>query len=200
MNEFAQQLLRRIEAIDTAAADNRRRAQAYEQMAGELRDVTAEVVSPDGAVRVVAGAGGEVKAVTFGERVRELPPAALSAAVMHTLAAARAAAARRQAEVVRRGLGDTELLDKVLDADEKTFGDQRPRHPGPAPVYVPPREEEPLESADRLFEERPAVPLPPPAPATVPVPPRAPAAHRRPPVQDDDPFEETDLFADGSGR
>ncbi|MFJ8815286.1 MULTISPECIES: YbaB/EbfC family nucleoid-associated protein [Amycolatopsis] len=199
MSEFAQQLLRRIEAIDTAAADNRRRAQAYEQMAGELKDVTAEAVSPDGAVRVVAGAGGEVKAVTFGERVRDLPPAALSAAVMHTLAVARAAAARQQAEVVRRGLGDTELLDRVLDADENTFGDQRPKHPGPAPVFVPPREEEPLESADQLFEERPAVP-PPPPPAPTPVPPRAPAAHRRPPAQDDEPFEETDLFADGSGR
>ncbi|OXM65747.1 MULTISPECIES: YbaB/EbfC family nucleoid-associated protein [Amycolatopsis] len=197
MSEFARQLLRRIEAIDTAAAGNRRRAEAYEQMAAELTDVTAEVVSPDGAVRVVAGAGGEVKAVTFGERVRDLPPAALSAAVMHTLAAARAAAARRQAEVVRRGLGDTELLDKVLDADEKTFGDQRPLHPGPPPVFVPPPEE-PFESAAALFDERPAPAVPPPPPA--PAPPRPPAAHRRPPAPDDEPFEETDLFADGSGR
>ncbi|GAB3563943.1 hypothetical protein GCM10027445_06960 [Amycolatopsis endophytica] len=197
MSEFAQQLLRRIEAIDTAAADSRRRAEVYQRMSGELKDVSAKAVSPDGAVTVVAGAGGEVKTLLFSDRIREVTPAALAAMVMHTLGVARAAAARQQAEVVRRGLGDTEHLDRVLDADEKTFGDERPAHPGPAPVPVPRHEEEPAGPADRLFDEQPPVPpAPAPAPVPIPVPPRAPVT-RRPAARDDEPFEETDLFADG---
>lgn len=133
MSHYADQLLRRIETIDTAAAGNRRRAEAYEQMAGELKDVTGEASSPDGAVTVVAGPGGEVRSITFADRIRDVAPPALAASVMHTIAAARAAAARRQAEVVRSGLGDTELLDKVLDSDEQLFGAQRPADPGPHP-------------------------------------------------------------------
>ncbi|HVW42248.1 MAG TPA: YbaB/EbfC family nucleoid-associated protein [Amycolatopsis sp.] len=135
MSQYADQLLRRIEAIDTAAADNRRRAEAYEHMAGELKDVTAEASSPDGVVTVVAGPGGEVRSITFADRVRDLAPQALAASVMQTIAAARGAAARQQAEVVRRGLGDTQLLDKVLESDERLFGDQRPAEvPAPAPA------------------------------------------------------------------
>ena len=34
-------------------------------------------------------------------------------------------------------VGITELLDRVLDSDERTFGDQRPQDPGPAPAAVP---------------------------------------------------------------
>lgn len=133
MSEYADSLVRRIEAIDTAAADNRRRAEAYEQMTGELKDVQGEASSPDGAVTVIAGPGGEVKEIRFGDQIRAVAPPALAASVMHTIAAARAAAARQQAEVVRRGLGDTELLDRVLDSDQLVFGDQRPADPGPAP-------------------------------------------------------------------
>jgi DNA-binding protein YbaB len=134
MSEVAKQLLARIEAIDTAAAGNRQRAETYQRMADELKGVQGRATSPDGVVTVVAGAGGEVTAITFTEAVRQVPPAALSATVLHTLAAARASAARMQAEVVRRGLGDTELLDRVLDADERLFGDRRPRDPGPPPT------------------------------------------------------------------
>ncbi|MGC7095266.1 YbaB/EbfC family nucleoid-associated protein [Amycolatopsis lurida] len=133
MSEYARQLLSRIEAIDNANADNRRRAEAYQQMEGELKNVQGTATSPDGVVTAVVSAGGEVSSLTFGDRARTLDPAALSATVMHTIAAARAEAARQQAEVVRRGLGDTHLLDKVLDSDQKLFGDQRPRDPGPVP-------------------------------------------------------------------
>lgn len=133
MSEYASQLLRRIEAIDTAAADNRRRTEAYQQMAGELKEVTGRASSSDGVVTVVAGPGGEVREITFAEQTRTIAPAALAAAVMHTIAAAQVAATRQQAEVVRRGLGDTDLLDRVIESDQRLFGDQRPADPGPAP-------------------------------------------------------------------
>lgn len=150
MSEQADDLLRRIEAIDTAAADNRRRAESYQRMSDELKTVEVTVGSPDGTVTVTAGAGGEIKSITFTDRIRTTSPQALSAVVMHTLAAARASAARSQAEVVRRGLGDTALLDKVLRSDGELFGDRRLRDPGPAPGTHRRRAAAP---EDEVFEE-----------------------------------------------
>ncbi|OLT41365.1 hypothetical protein BJF85_23815 [Saccharomonospora sp. CUA-673] len=137
MTEPGEQLMRRIEAIDTAAADNARAAEAYQRVTEELAQVRGEVTSPDGVVTVVAGADGAVERVTFGDGVRRLAPTELSATVTHTIAEARYAAARAQAEIVRRAFGDTELLDRVLDADVRVFGDRRPRDPGPPPVGYP---------------------------------------------------------------
>jgi DNA-binding protein YbaB len=125
MSETAKQLLARIEALDTAAADNRVRAESYSRMAEELKDAQGHGSSPDGVVSVVAGPGGTVTSVTFSERARETPPEVLSADVMRAITEAQASAARLQAEVVRRGLGGTELLDRVLDSDEQLFGAPR---------------------------------------------------------------------------
>lgn len=134
MNEVAQNLVRRIEAIDTVAAETRRRTESYQRITAGLADVEGTATSPDGQVTVVAKADGAVKAITFADEAQRSPSEALSATVLHTIAAARADAARLQAEVVRRELGDTELLDKVLDSDERIFGDERPRDPGPVPA------------------------------------------------------------------
>ncbi|MBK1783277.1 YbaB/EbfC family nucleoid-associated protein [Prauserella cavernicola] len=137
MSEHGEQLLRRIEAIDTAAAGTRRGAEAYRRMAEELAQVTGTASTPDGLVTVVAGADGSVGSVTFGAAARQATPEQLSAAVTHTIARARACAARAQADVVRRGLGDTELLDQVLDSDRRVFGDRPPVDPGPPPGSRP---------------------------------------------------------------
>lgn len=133
MTDPGQELMRRIEAIDTAAADNARAAEAYWRMTEELAEVTGTATSPDGIVTVVATADGGVSRVSFTGGVRDVAPEALSASVTHTIAQARYAAAREQAEVVRRGLGDSELLDRVLDGDARVFGDRRPADPGPPP-------------------------------------------------------------------
>lgn len=133
MSEPAERLLRRIEAIDTAAADNRRRSASYQRMSEELKDVTGTASSPDGAVTVITDASGTVTSIEFTEAIRTASPSALSASVVHTIASAQAAAARSQAEVIRRGLGDTTLLDRVLDEDAALFGDTRPADPGPPP-------------------------------------------------------------------
>ncbi|GAA1219869.1 YbaB/EbfC family nucleoid-associated protein [Prauserella alba] len=139
MTDPGQDLMRRIEAIDTAAADNARAAEAYRQVTEELAEVTGTATSEDGVVTVVATADGGVSRVRFTGGVRDVAPETLSASVTHTIAQARYAAARRQAEVVRRGFGDTDLLDRVLDADARVFGDRRPADPGPPPEpqYVP---------------------------------------------------------------
>jgi hypothetical protein len=134
VSESAKRLLDRIEALDTATADTRHRVDSYQRMAAELASVRGRAASPDGLVSAVATASGALCAITFSESIRTVPPATLSAAVLHTVAAARMAATRDQAEVVRRGLGDTELLDQVLASDERLFGDHRPAEPGPPPT------------------------------------------------------------------
>ncbi|MPY77691.1 MAG: YbaB/EbfC family DNA-binding protein [Actinophytocola sp.] len=136
MSEPAERLLRRVEAIDTAVADNRRRTETYQRMSEELKDVTGTASSPDGVVTVVTDASGTVKNVQFTEAIRTVSPAALSASVVHTIASAQAVAARSQAEVIRRSLGDTTLLDRVLAEDATLFGDRRPTDPGPPPQQV----------------------------------------------------------------
>jgi len=147
ISDEVERLLRRIETIDAAAADTQQRTESYERMAVEMKAVTASVTSPDGVVTVVASAGGDVEQITFSDRVGPLDPATLSASVTHTLAAAKAAAARMQAEVVRRGLGDSDLLDQVLAADQRLFGDQPAADPGPAPRHRTPALE------DEFFED-----------------------------------------------
>jgi DNA-binding protein YbaB len=145
----------RIEAIDTAAADNRTRAESYQRMADELKDTDGRATSPDGVVTVVAGPGGTVTSITFTDQIRTIAPEALSASVMRAIAQARASAAQQQAEVVRRGLGDTELLDRVLDSDERLFGDPGPQIPAPAPAttrVTAARRQEAYEE-DQSFEE-----------------------------------------------
>ncbi|GAA4826574.1 hypothetical protein GCM10025787_00160 [Saccharopolyspora rosea] len=137
MSEIADQLLARIEAIDTAAAENTARAESYQRMTERLAEVRGRATSPDGVVTVVAGADGAVHSITFSDQIRNVAPQALSASVVHTIAQARAMAAREQAEVVRAELGDTEVLDRVLESDERIFGDRRPQDPGPAPVAAP---------------------------------------------------------------
>lgn len=133
MSSAADRLISRIQSLDTAAAENRQRAESYERMTGELKRVEVTVSSADGAVTVVAGPGGEVKSITFSDAIRTMDSAALSSTAQHTLSKARADVAKAQAEVVRDNLGDAELLDKVLNSDEKLFGDRPATDPGAAP-------------------------------------------------------------------
>lgn len=151
MSDTAELLMQRIQAIDTAAAENRLRAESYQRMTEELANVVGTATSPDGAVTVESDAGGSIRSIAFTNQIRSIEPDALAVSVQHTIAAAKANAAREQAEVVRRGLGDTELLDRVLDADRKVFGDQRPVDPGPAPAIASPTHQEP-DDDDDLYE------------------------------------------------
>lgn len=179
-DDIAKQLLARIEAIDTASADNDLRAKSYERMAEQLAGSEGRASSPDGMVTVVAGANGTVQSITFTEQIRNATPKALAASVLHTIAQARAMAARQQAEVIRTGLGDTELLDRVLDSDERLFGDRRPQDPGPPPSAAPPS----------------AVPRTTPQRNTPPARPSAPPAARQPVRRTDPDYHEDDEYFD----
>jgi DNA-binding protein YbaB len=127
MSAFAERLCNRIDAIDRVSAENSERAEAYAAMGDELRNVTAEVSSPDGVVTVVAGAGGAITDVRFTDAVRSTQLREASRSVLAALRAAQAEATRKQAEVVRSCLGSTEELEQVIAADERLFGTPRPQ-------------------------------------------------------------------------
>ncbi|WP_037358262.1 YbaB/EbfC family nucleoid-associated protein [Amycolatopsis orientalis] len=171
MNETARQLLARIEAIDSAATDNRLRAEAYQRMNDELKETQGRATSPDGAVTVVAGPGGGITSIAFSESSSETAREVLAADVLRAISEAQANVARAQADVVRRGLGDTELLDRVLDSDEALFGASRPSSVSAVP-----------------------------APAAVPSGRPMPAFAGRGPRVADEEFEQVDIFDDGDER
>ncbi|ATE54162.1 YbaB/EbfC family nucleoid-associated protein [Actinosynnema pretiosum] len=176
MTDWAEHLTARIEAIDLAARGTQARAENYRRMTEELAEVTGTATSDGGVVTVVAEPGGAVRSVVFGAAVATTAPAALSALVTHTIARARADAHRAQAEVVRRSLGDTGLLDRVLAEDAALFGDLPPRAPsGPAPL-APPTAPAPVLAPVSAPTPQPHAPQPPGA-----QPPRRPA-----PGPDDD--------------
>lgn len=135
MNETAKHLVQRIQAVDDAAAANRNRAETYRAMTEQLAEVTGAATSSDGMVSVEAGPDGTVEKLSFSDAVRRgVEPAELAAQVQHTIALARVAATREQAQVVERGLGSSELLDRVLAEDRKLFGDSEALDPGPEPT------------------------------------------------------------------
>jgi DNA-binding protein YbaB len=122
MSAFAERLRDRIEAIDRVSAETSRRAEAYAAMREELGNVTAEASSADGAVTVVAAAGGSISDVRFSGAIHSMQPRDLSRSVLAALGAAQAQAARTQAEVVRSNLGSTAELEQAIVADERFFG------------------------------------------------------------------------------
>lgn len=83
--------------------------------------------SRDGAVTVVVGAGGVLKALTFGAKANGVPPARLSAAVMGTYRQACAQAAERS----------TEALSALVGPDNPTFQLLRDAIPPTTPAEDP---------------------------------------------------------------
>jgi DNA-binding protein YbaB len=133
MSASSDRLCNRIDAVDQVSLENTYRAQAYAAMGEELKSVTGEAGSPDGAVTVVAGAGGSIADVRFTDAIQSLPPRDLARSVLTALRQAQAEATRKQAEVVRDRLGGTEELASVIDYDERLFGTPQPHGPGESP-------------------------------------------------------------------
>ncbi|MGH3435531.1 MAG: YbaB/EbfC family nucleoid-associated protein [Sciscionella sp.] len=125
MSAATEGLLRRIAAIDAASAENSQRVAVYAAMTEELKKVTAEVTVPGG-ITVVAAPGGVIKDIRFTEGVSSIPPRHLARQVQRAVAEAQTEVARKQAEVVRDSLGDTELLDRALESNRQMFGTQTP--------------------------------------------------------------------------
>lgn len=117
----------------------------------QMESIEASVTSPDKAVTVVAGPGGGVKSIKFGEEARKLSPTQLSQSATTTLQQAVAQAARQQAEVVQGAMGeDSNVLERVMKTQEQIFGavpgEDAPA-PKPAAPDPEPQREDPSQAA-----------------------------------------------------
>ncbi|WP_433265844.1 YbaB/EbfC family nucleoid-associated protein [Actinosynnema sp. CS-041913] len=127
MRDF-EELVREFErfraGLRTAGAPGTR----FDGMAAEIAALEATAESPDRAITVTAGPGGSVKAIRFTERALAQGAEALGVTAAGVLHQAVAAAARRQAEIVERYVGeDLPGLEQVLRTPVDGPGAAAPR-------------------------------------------------------------------------
>lgn len=125
----------------------------YAEMKEEVSAVRATVSSQDRAITVVAGAGGAVLDIQVADQaLRGATPQTLGGTIMSTIQQALAKAAKAQAEVVQRYVGDRmNILDRVNAVQQEFFekakeeaarkGEQlgqRSEQPAPPAQHTPP--------------------------------------------------------------
>ncbi|QYC45530.1 hypothetical protein Nocox_39935 [Nonomuraea coxensis DSM 45129] len=81
----------------------------------EIAQVTGVGEAGGGMVRVMAGGGGRLKAITLNPRVMRLPAGELARQVMAATRAAQEAAGRRSYEIVERARARADSLPEPLD-------------------------------------------------------------------------------------
>ncbi|MEV0591345.1 YbaB/EbfC family nucleoid-associated protein [Nonomuraea cavernae] len=81
----------------------------------EIAEITAVGEAGGGMVRVVAGGGGRLKAITLNPRVMRQPAGELARQVMAATRAAQEAAGRRSQEIIERARARAERLPEPLD-------------------------------------------------------------------------------------
>jgi DNA-binding protein YbaB len=98
----------------------------YADMRDEIAAIKAIANSTDRTVTVVAGPAGAVLDVRLTEQaVRTGSAASLSASIMSALRLAVADAARQQAEIVQRYVGDRlNIVDRVMKTQQDLLGDK----------------------------------------------------------------------------
>lgn len=102
-----------------------KQAGRYAAMKDEIAAIQATTTSTDKTVTVVAGPGGAVVDVRVSEQAMKGSARSLSSAIMSTLRLAVADAARRQAEVVQRYVGDRlNIVDRVMATQQEILGDK----------------------------------------------------------------------------
>jgi YbaB/EbfC DNA-binding family len=98
----------------------------YTEMKNEITAIKASVSSADRSVTVVAGPGGSVLDVQLSEQAfGSGSPRSLAGSINSTLRLAVAEAARKQAEIVQKYVGDRlNILDRVMATQEELLGDK----------------------------------------------------------------------------
>lgn len=175
----------------------------YAEMKDEITQIRATANSADRTVTVVAGPGGSVLDVKLSEQaLRAGSPQALAGSIMSAIRLAVADAARQQAAVVQKYVGDRlDIVDRVMATQKEILGDkieageaeqerlaaQRYSQPAEGSImqrgaYQPPAPQPPAAApAGPYGGQQPARPYGP--SSTAPPPSRRPAPR---PVEDDD--------------
>jgi hypothetical protein len=150
-------------------------------MKDEIAAIKVSVSSADRSVTVVAGPGGAVLDVRLTEQAfASGSPQSVSGTIMSTLRLAVADAARQQAEVVQRYVGDRlNIVDRVMATQQEIFGERIAE--GDAERQRLAERTEQASQADPLGQQ--AAPVPPrppvpPAPVLTPTPATIPPRQR----------------------
>jgi DNA-binding protein YbaB len=174
--------------ISSKQLDNQ--VERYARMREEIAGIRATSTSADRTVTVIAGPAGAVLDIRLTEQAMHAgSAAAVSASIMSAMRLAVADAARQQAQIVQRYVGDRlNIAERVMKTQHELLGDK---------IEAGDREAERLaaqraESAetDSVMVTRQVTP-PPPAPI------RVERAPRQPDVYEDEPY---DPFAGRRGR
>lgn len=104
----------RIAAFTQAVEQAGQQKDRLDLMADEIKAIEAVETSPDRSVTVTTGASGAVKAVKISEAAMTKSAQALSQLVHQTLQLGMAKAARMQAEIIQKYVGDsTDIVAKI---------------------------------------------------------------------------------------
>jgi DNA-binding protein YbaB len=143
----------------------------YAEMKEEISAIRATVSSQDRTVTVVAGAGASVVDIQVAdEALRDATPQTLGRSIMGTIHLAIAQAAKAQAEVVQRYVGNRmNILDRVNAVQQEFFDkakeeaaqraqDEHQQAPAPAPAqFQPPApQQQPFQPPTRPARQAPA--------------------------------------------
>lgn len=98
----------------------------YAEMKDEITQIRATATSADHTVTVMAGPGGSVLDVKLSEQaLRAGSPQALASSIMSAIRLAVADAARQQAAVVQKYVGDRlDIVDRVMATQKEILGDK----------------------------------------------------------------------------
>jgi DNA-binding protein YbaB len=108
--------------------------QQVDQVQNAFAEARAEARTADGAVTVVAAAGGRIESLTLSPKADTIPHATLASSILDTIRRAQAEVARKVEESMRPLLGQAgqeflhESVRKATEPDEEP-GTTRPRRP-----------------------------------------------------------------------
>jgi hypothetical protein len=122
------------EKLHAARVEAAKKVKDFGGLREQLGQIRAIVHSPDGSVAVAAGPGGTVQDIRFSPQAMALGPDGLRAAVMGTLRAAIAQAARQQAQLVQQYVGDDMDVVGQVRATQAKAVQQAPVIPPPPPA------------------------------------------------------------------
>lgn len=115
----------RIAAFTQAVEQAGQQKDRLDLMADEIKGIEAVETSPDRSVTVTTGASGAVKSVKISEAAMTKSAQALSQQVHQTLQLGLAKAARMQAEIIQKYVGDsTKIVEKVGKLQEDLLNPQ----------------------------------------------------------------------------
>jgi DNA-binding protein YbaB len=134
--ELIEQAERDVARLRAQQAENDRLISGIRGAQSELRELTAQAVSPDGTVTVVAGAGGIVQSVQLSDRAMSGNAKTLAASINAAVQDAISAASSKQLDVLRAHVGDAVPAEQLLGPQARFAdgADSATSSPAPSPA------------------------------------------------------------------